>query len=44
MNRQDLKDYRYNEIYIKRRIEYLREFRATIDNISVLVSDMPKRK
>lgn len=44
MNRQDLKDFRYNELTIKSRTESLKERRMSIDNISSVLSDMPKRK
>lgn len=44
MDRQDLKEYKYTEKWIKGRINYLREYRATIDDISSILSDMPKRK
>lgn len=44
MNRQDLKEFRYNEITIKSRTESLKERRMSIDNISSVISDMPKRK
>ena len=41
MNRQDLKDYKYNEQWIKDRKNYLREYRSTIDNITATISGMP---
>ena len=44
MNRQDLKEYRYTEIWIKDRQEHLKEKKTTLENISAIVSDMPKRK
>ena len=44
MDRNDLKEFRYNELTIKSRIESMRERRMTIDNISPTITDMPKRK
>lgn len=44
MNRQDLKDYKYTEEWIKDRREHLKEKKANLENISSIISDMPKRK
>jgi len=44
MTRQDLKEYKYTEEWIKDRREYLKERKATLENISAIISDMPKRK
>lgn len=44
MNRQDLKEYKYTEEWIRDRIVYLKEKKTTLENISAIVSDMPKRK
>lgn len=44
MNRNDLKEYGYQEIFIKSRIEYLKEYREKIENISSIISGMPKRR
>lgn len=44
MNRKDLKDYKYTEEWIRDRREYLQEKKTTLENISAIVSDMPKRK
>lgn len=44
MNRQDLKDYKYAEEWVKDRREHLKEKRATLESISAILSDMPKRK
>lgn len=43
MNRQDLKEYKYMEEWIKDRIEYLKTRRETLENISFIISGMPKR-
>ena len=42
MNRKDLKDYKYNQEWIKGRIEYIEEYRATINKLVTTLSDMPK--
>ena len=42
MNRQDLKDYKYNQIWIEGRIEYLESYKANIEKITTTISDMPK--
>lgn len=39
--REDLKNYKYNQKWIKGRLEYIQEYKATIDNISATLSDMP---
>ena len=44
MNRQDLKDYKYTEEWIRDRQGYLREKKTELENISAIISDMPKRK
>lgn len=44
MNRHDLKEYKYTEIWIRDRQEYLREKKSTLENISAIISDMPKRR
>lgn len=43
MNREDLKEFKYNKISIKNRREMLSESRAELENISSVISDMPKR-
>lgn len=43
MNRKDLKDFRYNKISIKNTREYLSERKTELENISSIISDMPKR-
>lgn len=42
MTREDLKDYKYNQEWIKGRLEYLEEYRTTIMHITSTLSDMPK--
>lgn len=44
MTREDLKDYKHNQEWIKGRLEYIEEYRASITNITAVLSDMPKRK
>lgn len=44
MIREDLKDYKYNQEWIKGRIEYIEEYRASINKLTSIISDMPKRK
>lgn len=39
--REDLKNYKYNQKWIQGRLEYLQEYKSTIDNISATLSDMP---
>lgn len=42
MNREDLKDYRYNQIWIKDQTEYIETQKETINRLSSILSDMPK--
>ena len=42
MTREDLKDYKYNQEWIKGRLEYIEEYRISITNITSVISDMPK--
>lgn len=44
MTRKELKEYRYNQKWIEGRREYLKEYKTTIENITSIISDMPKRK
>lgn len=44
MTREDLKDYRYNQNWIKGRLEYIEEYKTNITKITSVLSDMPKRK
>lgn len=43
MNREDLKNYRYNQNWIKDRIEYIETQKETINKLNSILSDMPKR-
>ena len=42
MTREDLKDYKYNQEWIKGRLEYIEEYKTSITNITSVISDMPK--
>ena len=42
MNREDLKEYKHNQEWIKGRLEYIEEYKTTITNITSVLSDMPK--
>lgn len=42
MTREDLKEYKYNQEWIKGRLEYIEEYRTSITNITSVISDMPK--
>ena len=42
MTREDLKNYKYNQEWIKGRLEYIEEYKASIVNITSVLSDMPK--
>lgn len=42
MNREDLKNYRYNQIWIKDQIEYIEAQKETINRLTSILSDMPK--
>lgn len=44
MNREDLKKYKYNQQWIKDRIEYIEGYKTNVMNITLVLSDMPKRK
>lgn len=41
MTREDLKDYKYNQEWIKGRMEYIEEYRTIIEKITTTLSDMP---
>ena len=43
MNRKDLKDYRYNQIWIEDQTEYIKTQKETINRLNSMLSDMPKR-
>ena len=42
MNREDLKNYKYVQIWIKDQIEYIETQKETINRLSSILSDMPK--
>lgn len=42
MTREDLKDYKHNQEWIKERLEYIEELKSNITNITTVLSDMPK--
>lgn len=44
MTREDLKEYKYNQKWIKGRLEYIEEYRTSLTKITSVISDMPKRK
>lgn len=44
MTREELKDYKHNQEWIKERLEYIEELKTSITNITAVLSDMPKRK
>lgn len=42
MTREDLKEYKHNQEWIKGRLEYIEEYKTSITNITSVLSDMPK--
>ena len=44
MNREDLKNYKYNQIWIRDQTEYIEKQKETINRLNSTLSDMPKRK
>ena len=42
MNREDLKSYRHNQEWIKGRIDYIEQYKASINRLNSVLSDMPK--
>lgn len=42
MNRENLKEYKHNQQWIKGRLEYIEEYKTNISNITAVLSDMPK--
>ena len=42
MTRQDLKDYRKNQEWLKDRLEYIEEYKTQLTKITNVLSDMPK--
>ena len=41
MNREELKNYRYNQQWIEGRMEYIQQYRETINKLTATLSDMP---
>lgn len=41
MDKEDLKEYKYNQQWIKGRLEYIEEYKTNITNITAALSDMP---
>ncbi len=44
MTREDLKNYKYNQKWIKNQTEYIKAQKETINQLNAILSDMPKRK
>ena len=42
MNREDLKGYRHTQEWIKGRIEYIEQYKSSINRLNSVLSDMPK--
>ena len=42
MNREDLKNYKYNQIWIKDQTEYIETQKETVNRLNSILSDMPK--
>ena len=42
MNREDLKGYRHTQEWIKGRIEYIEQYKSSINKLISVLSDMPK--
>ena len=42
MNREDLKSYRRNQEWIEGRIEYIEQYKSSINRLNSVLSDMPK--
>jgi DNA-directed RNA polymerase specialized sigma subunit len=42
MTREDLKNYKYNQEWIKGRLDYIEEYKSNITKITTTLSDMPK--
>mgnify|MGYP005819540965 CR=1 FL=1 len=43
MNREDLREYKYNREFIKEKFEYIDELKETICKVTATISDVPKR-
>lgn len=44
LTREDLKNYKYVQIWIKDQTEYIETQKETINKLNSILSDMPKRK
>ena len=44
MTREDLRNYKNNQIWIEGQIEYINTQMETINQLNSILSDMPKRK
>lgn len=44
MTREDLKNYKHTQEWIKDRTEHIEEYKASITNITPILSNIPKRK
>lgn len=44
MTREDLKNYKYNQIWIKNQTEYIEAQKETINHLNAILTDMPKRE
>jgi uncharacterized protein (UPF0305 family) len=42
MNKDDLKNYKYNQKWINGRLEYIEDYKARINKLTSTLSDMPK--
>lgn len=42
MNREDLKNYRHTQEWVKGRIEYIEQYKSNINKLNSILSDMPK--
>ena len=42
MTREDLRDYKNNQLWIEGRLEYIEEYKTNITNITAVLSDKPK--
>lgn len=44
MTREDLKNYKHNQVWIKNQTEYIESQKETINKLTSILNDMPKRK
>lgn len=42
MNRENLKNFKHNQEWIEGRFEYIEKYKASLTNITTILSDMPK--